>query len=90
MKKVIKIWMSCIITLVLTVGIIYKLGELVRPINTDIALNAINTFHDMPHLFHQINNYSVLILLKHYPSFPLPSLAESNIYLSNYCTISYC
>ena len=48
MKKVIKIWMSCIITLVLTVGIIYKLGELVRPINTDIALNAINTFHDMP------------------------------------------
>lgn len=48
MEIIIKKIFGCVITLLLTVGVVYKLGVLVRPINTDIALNAIDTFHDMP------------------------------------------
>lgn len=48
MKRVIEKLVTCFLTLALTVWIIYKLGVIVRPTNTDIALNAIDTFHDMP------------------------------------------
>lgn len=39
---------KCLLALVLAVSIIYKLGVIVRPAETDTALNAIDTFHNMP------------------------------------------
>ena len=48
MKRVIKILLSGAITLILIVGVIYRLGILVRPTNADSAFKAIDTFHDMP------------------------------------------
>lgn len=44
LKKII----GCIVTLFLIVVLIYRLGVLVRPVNTDIAFDAIDTFHNMP------------------------------------------
>ncbi|MCH5279929.1 MAG: hypothetical protein J1E61_00560 [Lachnospiraceae bacterium] len=43
-KKVI----GCTVTITIIICLIYKLGILVRPANTDIAFNAIDAFHDMP------------------------------------------
>lgn len=48
MKRVIEISVRCVLALVLTISMIYKLGIIVRPVNTDVSFNAINTFHDMP------------------------------------------
>lgn len=48
MKQKINRLICFIVTICLTVIIIRYLGRIVRPINTDIAFNAINTFHDMP------------------------------------------
>lgn len=48
MKRKIKIFISCFVTVMLTIGTIHTLGIIVRPTNTDIALNAIDTFHNMP------------------------------------------
>lgn len=48
MKKRVKIFISCIVTLSLIIGVVYYLGNLVRPVTTDVALNAIETFHNMP------------------------------------------
>lgn len=48
MKRIIEKIILCTLTLVLTGGIIHKLGMIVRPINTDVAFNVIDTFHDMP------------------------------------------
>ncbi|MBE6894343.1 MAG: hypothetical protein E7483_01870 [Ruminococcaceae bacterium] len=48
MKKTITSLLSCIVTLSLLVGMIYGLGHVLRPTNTDSAITAIRTFHDMP------------------------------------------
>ncbi|MGN0277942.1 MAG: hypothetical protein ACI4C4_01165 [Lachnospiraceae bacterium] len=48
MKIVAKRLFGCFLTFALTIGIIYRLGILVRPVNTDTAFSTINTFHDMP------------------------------------------
>lgn len=48
MKCKFKIGISCLVTVLLTMAIIHSLGKLLRPIDTDIAFNAIETFHDMP------------------------------------------
>ena len=48
MKSVIERLIMCFLTFTLTVCIIYKLGIIVRPTRTDNALNAIDTFHNMP------------------------------------------
>lgn len=47
MKKM-KTILNCVITLILVVGVIYQLGVLVRPTNTDSACRAVKAFHDMP------------------------------------------
>lgn len=44
MRRIIK----CVITISLVIGVIYYVGRLVRPIDTDIAFNAIDTFHSIP------------------------------------------
>lgn len=48
MKRKIKILLSCAITFSLIIGLINRLGDLVRPIDTDIALNSIDAFHALP------------------------------------------
>lgn len=48
MKRRIEILAGCFITVLLTFGMVYKLGALLRPTDTDIAFDAINTFHSMP------------------------------------------
>lgn len=57
MKRKINILVGCLITSLLTVGMIYRLGILLRPSNTDIAFNAINTFHDMPENSFEVIGY---------------------------------
>lgn len=47
MKKI-KAILGCIITIIMTIVMIYRLGILVRPTDTDSAFNAIDTFHSMP------------------------------------------
>lgn len=44
----IKNFMACIITMAMIMVGINALGYLVRPVNTDIATNTIDTFHEMP------------------------------------------
>lgn len=48
MNHTIKILLSCLLTLALILGGIYGLGVLFRPFETDIAQNAIDTFHSLP------------------------------------------
>lgn len=57
MKWIIEKLIMCFLTLALTVGIIYKLGIIVRPTDTDDALNTINTFHDMPENTFEVIGY---------------------------------
>lgn len=47
MKKL-KRLTGCIVTLALIIGIVNYLGNLVRPTDTDSAVNAIETFHALP------------------------------------------
>ncbi|MGN0437962.1 MAG: hypothetical protein ACI4F4_05510 [Lachnospiraceae bacterium] len=47
MKRKFSIFTECFLTIVLTIGIIYVLGEIVRPSKVDSALKTIDTFHDM-------------------------------------------
>lgn len=47
-KQIIKNIISCGIVMVLTVGLIIWLGRIVRPLNTDVAVKAIETFHEIP------------------------------------------
>ena len=48
MKRIVGMSVKGILFLVLTVGMIYKLGATVRPLDSDHAIKAIDTFHDMP------------------------------------------
>ncbi|MDD6072598.1 MAG: hypothetical protein PUC12_17575 [Clostridiales bacterium] len=48
MKHKIKRLAGCIIVICLLIGSIHYTGCLLRPTDTDVALNAINTFHNMP------------------------------------------
>ncbi len=48
MKQRKSILTGCLCTVALTFFLIYRLGVLVRPIDTDIALSAINSFHKLP------------------------------------------
>ena len=48
MKKTLKRLTGCIVTLFLTAVISVRLGVLVRPLDTDDAFNAIETFHGLP------------------------------------------
>ena len=48
MKQIISSILSCIVTISLLIGIISGLGYVLRPTNTDSAITAIRTFHDMP------------------------------------------
>lgn len=48
MKELLKNIISCIVTFGLIVVLVHKLGILVRPVNTDVSFNAIDTFHNMP------------------------------------------
>lgn len=57
MKKVIKNLIGFVITVVLIIGGINRLGYLTRPTNTDITINAIDTFHDMPENSFEVIGY---------------------------------
>lgn len=48
MKKSVKNLLCCLLSLALILGGIYGLGFLFRPFETDIAQNAIETFHSLP------------------------------------------
>lgn len=48
MNRKIRILAACLVTLLLTAGIIHALGRLLRPTDTDVVFNTINAFHDMP------------------------------------------
>lgn len=57
MKRRIKILVGCLITSLLTVVMIDRLGILLRPAHTDAAFDAINTFHDMPENSFEVIGY---------------------------------
>lgn len=48
MKRIIKEVIGCLVAFALIMGAIYRMGNIVRPVDTDVALNAIETFHEMP------------------------------------------
>ncbi|SFC26535.1 hypothetical protein [Butyrivibrio sp. YAB3001] len=48
MKKYIKRLVCVLAVIAIIVVGIYKMGWLVRPVKTDICINAINTFHEIP------------------------------------------
>ncbi len=48
MKRKIQRILSCLVTFLLITGLVYRLGRLVRPVDTDIAFNVIESFHELP------------------------------------------
>ena len=57
MKKQLFRIVGVAVTIALTICGINKLGYLVRPVDTDIAINTINTFHDMPENTFEVIGY---------------------------------
>ncbi len=46
--KTAKRFIGCIVTLALIIGSVHYLGNVVRPIDTDIAIESVDTFHRLP------------------------------------------
>lgn len=57
MYRRVKILVGCIVTISLIVGAVHRLGVLLRPVNTDVAIHAIDTFHDMPENSFEVIGY---------------------------------
>ena len=57
MKTKIKRIVGVIVTVVLIAYGVNKLGYLLRPVNTDIAISTIDTFHDMPENSFEVIGY---------------------------------